>query len=55
MCEICSKLTTNIPGRRQRRLSGAFIVNFEKISQIFLVCPSDLEQEMPAGKWVKDK
>ena len=31
-CEICSKLTIKTPERRQWRLSGVFIVNFEHIS-----------------------
>ena len=35
--EICSKLTIKTPKRRQRRRSGAFIVNFEHISQLVLV------------------
>ena len=30
-CEICSKLTTKTPERRQWRHSGVFIVNFEHI------------------------
>ena len=38
-CEICSKLTVKTPERRQWqwRRSGVFIVNFEHISQLFLV------------------
>ena len=36
-CEICSKLTMKTPERRQRRRSSVFIVNFEQISQLFLV------------------
>ena len=36
-CEICSKLTIEIPERRQWRLSGIFIVNFENISHLLLV------------------
>ena len=36
-CEICSKLTINIPERRQLRRSGVFIVNFEHISHLVLV------------------
>ena len=36
-CEICSKLTINIPQRRQWRRSGIFIVNFEQISHLALV------------------
>ena len=32
-CEICSKLTTKIPERRQ----GIFVANFEHISQLTLV------------------
>ena len=35
-CEICSKLTTKTPGRRQWRFSGVFIVNFQHISHLFL-------------------
>ena len=34
-CEICSKLTTKVPGRRQGRRSGIFIVNIEYISHLF--------------------
>ena len=37
MCEICSKLTINIPERRQRHGSGVFIVNLEHISLLALV------------------
>ena len=33
-CEICSKLTIKTP---EQRRSGVFIVNFEHISQLFLV------------------
>ena len=33
-CEICSELTINTP---ERRRSGVFIVNFEHISNLFLV------------------
>ena len=36
MCETCSKLTKS-PERRQWRLSGNFIVNFELVSDIVLV------------------
>ena len=36
-CEICSKFTTNTPGRRQWRRSVVFIVNFEHISHLVLV------------------
>ena len=35
--EICSKLTTKAPERRHWRGSGAFIINFEHISQVALV------------------
>ena len=35
-CEICSKLTTKTPERRQLRRSGVFIVNFEHISHLVL-------------------
>ena len=34
--EICSKLTIKTPERRHWRRSGAFIVNFEHISHLFL-------------------
>ena len=37
MCETCSELTIKTPERRQWHRSGVFIVNFEQISQIFLV------------------
>ena len=36
-CEICSKLIIKTPERRRRRLSGVFIVNFERISHLLLV------------------
>ena len=36
-CEIRSELTIKTPERRQWRRSGVFIVNFEHISQLFLV------------------
>ena len=35
--EICSKLAIKIQERRQWRRSGVFIVNFEDISDLFLV------------------
>ena len=35
--KLCSKLTTKTPERNQRRRSGVYIVNFELISQVFLV------------------
>ena len=35
-CEICSKLTKT-KERRQLRRSGVFIVNFEHMSQLFLL------------------
>ena len=37
MCEICSKLKIKTPERRQRSLSGVFIVDFEHILHLFLV------------------
>ena len=37
ICEICSKLTIAIPGRRQWCHSGAFIDSFEHISHFFLL------------------
>ena len=33
---MCSELTKKTPERRRRR-SGVFIVNFEHVSQLFLV------------------
>ena len=36
-CEICSKLTLKTPERCQRRLSVAFVVNFEHISHLLLM------------------
>ena len=36
-CEICSKLTTKTPERRQWCRSGIFIVSFEHISHLVLV------------------
>ena len=36
-CEIYSKLTIKTPERRHWRRSGVFIVNFEYISNLFLV------------------
>ena len=36
-CEICSKLTINIPERRHWLRYGIFIANFENISQFVLV------------------
>ena len=35
-CEICSKLTKT-KERRELRRSGVFIVNFEHMSQVFLL------------------
>ena len=35
-CEICSKLTIKIPGRRHWRRSGNFIVNCEHISHLVI-------------------
>ena len=37
MRELCSKLTTKTPKRRQWRRSGVFIFNFEHILNLFLV------------------
>ena len=34
--EICSKLTLKTPQQRHCRRSGVFIVNFERISHLFL-------------------
>ena len=36
-CEICSKLTIEIPERRQWRRTGIFIINFEHTSHLFLL------------------
>ena len=36
-CEICAKVTTKTPQRRQWHCSGVLIVNFEHISNLFLV------------------
>ena len=36
-CEICSKLTIKTPQRCKCRRSGISFVNFEHISQLFLV------------------
>ena len=36
-CEICSKLTINIPEQRHWRRSGIFIANFEHISDLVLM------------------
>ena len=36
-CEICSDLTIKSPERRQWRLSGVFIVDFEYIYHLVLV------------------
>ena len=36
-CEICSNLTIKTQERCQWRRSGVFLVNFEYISQLFLV------------------
>ena len=38
-CKICSKITIRTPEQHQWRRSGVFIVNFEYISQFFLVFP----------------
>ena len=49
-CEICSKLTTKTPERRQWRRSGVFIVNLERISQLVLVfLLLTLNRQMSAG------
>ena len=36
-CKICSKLTIKTPERSHCRRAGAFIINFEQISYLFLV------------------
>ena len=48
--EICSRLTIKTPERRQLSPSDVFIVNFEYISQLFLVFPLlTVSKEMPIG------
>ena len=37
-CEICSKLTINTPEQSHRCRSGVFIVNFDHISPLVLMC-----------------
>ena len=55
-CEICSKLTIKTPERRQWRLSGVFIVNFELISHLVLVfLLLTLNMELPARIFVYEK
>ena len=36
-CDICSKLTIKTPEQRHWRRSDVFIVNFERISYLFLL------------------
>ena len=43
-CEICPKLTITTPERRHWRRSGIFIVNFERISYLFIVFLFEFEQ-----------
>ena len=43
-CEICSKLTIQIPEQCQWRYSGIFIVNFEHISTCSSVSIVNFEQ-----------
>ena len=40
-CEICSKLATKTPERRQLLLSGVLIVNFEHISRLVSIADFD--------------
>ena len=50
-CEICSKLKTKTPERRQWRRSCVFILNFEHILHLFLVfLLLTLNKQMLAGK-----
>ena len=50
-CEICSKLTIKMPEQHYWWRSGVFIVNFEYISQLFLVFPSlTLSKYLFAGR-----
>ena len=51
MCEICSKLTTNMPEWRQRRPSDFSVINFEHIADGSGVSIVDFEK-VNAG-WVK--
>ena len=37
-CKICLKLTIKIPEQRQWHHSGIFVVNFENISHLVLLC-----------------
>ena len=51
MCEVCSKLTTKTPERRQQRRSDVFIVNFEHISHLAVVfLLYTLNMQLPIGK-----
>ena len=51
-CEMCSKLTIKTPERYWRR-SGVFIINFEHISQLFLVFLSlTLNKQISAGNHI---
>ena len=50
-CELCSKLTINTPQQHHWRQSSVFIVNFEHISQLFLVFLSlTLNKQMLGGQ-----
>ena len=49
-CEICSKLIIKAPEPRQWRRSGAFVVNFEHISDLVVVfLLLTLNRKMSAG------
>ena len=51
-CEICSKLITKTPERRQWHDCGVFIVNFEHISHLFpSVSVVDFEQVNVSWDW----
>ena len=52
--EICSKLTTKTPERRQSRHSGVLIVNSEDIAHLFLFPLLTLNKEMLAGFFFKN-
>ena len=49
--EIYSKLIIKTPERWQWRCSGVFIVNFEHISHLVLVCASIVNFEQVKAKW----
>ena len=54
MCKICLKLTIQTPERRQRCLSGVFIVNFEQILHT-VVSIADSEEVNAGYNWTVQK